>query len=70
MMLLPRRRAWIGPVNVDFRCMIIAFHFSVCGTMNFCRAIPEVQLEHCLVCLLANPSFLRYSTGRPHNLFV
>ena len=28
MMLLPRQRAWIGPVNVDLRCMIIALHFS------------------------------------------
>ena len=28
---------------------------------NFGRAIPGVQLEHCLVCLLANPPFLRYS---------
>ena len=28
---------------------------------NFCRNIPGVQLEHCLVSLLANPSFLRYS---------
>ena len=35
MMLLPRRRAWIGPVNVDFRCMIIALHFSGCGTIEF-----------------------------------
>ena len=34
-MLLPRRRAWIGPVNVDFRCMIIALHFSGCGTIEF-----------------------------------
>ena len=35
MMLLPRRRAWIGPVNVDLRCMIIALHFSGCGTIEF-----------------------------------
>ena len=34
-MLLPRRRAWIGPVNVDLRCMIIALHFSGCGTIEF-----------------------------------
>ena len=34
-MLLPRRRAWIGAVNVDFRCMIIALHFSGCGTIEF-----------------------------------
>ena len=34
-MLLPRRRAWIGPVNVDLHCMIIALHFSGCGTMKF-----------------------------------
>ena len=34
MMLLPRRRAWIGPVNVDLRCMIIALHFSGCGTIE------------------------------------
>ena len=54
-MLLPRRRAWIGPVNVDLRCMIIVLHFSGCGTIeflwvpsNFCRTIPGVQLEHCL----------------------
>ena len=68
MMLLPRRRAWIGPVNVDLRCMIIVLYFSGCGTIeflwvpsNFCRTIPGVQLEHCLVSLLANPLFLRYS---------
>ena len=29
---------------------------------NFCRTIPGVLLGHFLVCLLANPSFLRYST--------
>ena len=34
-MLLPRRRAWIGPENVDFRCMIIALHFSGCSTNKF-----------------------------------
>ena len=34
-MLLPRRRAWIGSVNVDLRCMIIALHFSGCGTIKF-----------------------------------
>ena len=28
---------------------------------NFCHNIPGVQLEHCLVCLLANTYFLRYS---------
>ena len=28
---------------------------------NFCRTIPGVQLEHCLVSVLANLSFLRYS---------
>ena len=35
MMLLPRRRAWIGPVNVDLRCMITALHFSGCCTIEF-----------------------------------
>ena len=35
MMLLPRRRAWIGQVNVDLCCMIIAIHFSGCGTIEF-----------------------------------
>ena len=35
MMLLPRRIAWIGPVNVDLRCTIIALHFSGCGTIEF-----------------------------------
>ena len=34
-MLLPRRRAWIGQVNVDLCCMIIAIHFSGCGTIEF-----------------------------------
>ena len=33
--LLPRRRAWMGPVKVDFRSMIIALHFHVCGTIRF-----------------------------------
>ena len=27
MMLLPKLRAWIRPVNVDFRWMTIALHF-------------------------------------------
>ena len=58
MMLLPRRRAWIGPVNVDLRCMIMLYIFLGVVPSNFCRTIPGVQLEHCL---LANPSFLRYS---------
>ena len=35
MVLLPRRRAYIAPVNVDFRCMIIALHFSGCSTNKF-----------------------------------
>ena len=61
MMLLPRRRAWIGPENVDLRCMIIVYIFLGVVPSNFCRTIPGVQLEHCLVSLLANPSFLRYS---------
>ena len=61
MMLLPGRRAWIGPVNVDLRCMIIALLFLGVVPSNFCRNIPGVQLEHCLVSLLGNPSFLRYS---------
>ena len=34
-MLLPRPRAWIGPINADFRCMIIALHFSRCSTNKF-----------------------------------
>ena len=57
-MLLPRRRAWIGQVNVDLCCMVIAIHFSGCGTIE---TIPGDQLEHCLESLLANSSFLRYS---------
>ena len=61
MMLLPRRRAWIGPVNVDFRCMIIALHFSGFGTIEFLLHHSWVQLEHCLVCMLENLSFLRCS---------
>ena len=61
MMLLPRRRAWIGPVNVDLRCMIMLYIFLGVVPSNFCRTIPGVQREHCLVSLSANPSFLRYS---------
>ena len=38
MMLLPRRRAWIGPVNVDLRCMIIVYIFLGVPS-NFCRTI-------------------------------
>ena len=35
LMLLPGRRAWIGPVNVDFRCMIIGLRFSGCSSNKF-----------------------------------
>ena len=52
---------WIGPVNVDLRCMIIVYIFLGVVPSNFCRTIPGVQLKHCLLSLLANPSFLRYS---------
>ena len=35
MILLPKRIAWIRPVNVDYRWIIIALHFSRCGTIKF-----------------------------------
>ena len=35
MILLPKRIAGIRPVNVDYRWIIIALHFSRCGTIKF-----------------------------------
>ena len=35
MMLLPKQRGCIGPVNVDFLWMTIALHLSGCGTIKF-----------------------------------
>ena len=34
-LLLPRRRAWIGPMSDDCRCTIIALHFSGCGIIRY-----------------------------------
>ena len=41
--------------------LLLLYIFLGVVPSNFCRTIPGVQLEHCLVSLLANPSFLRYS---------
>ena len=58
---MPRQRAWIGPVKLICAAWSLLYIYLGVVPSNFCRTIPGVQLEHCLVSLLANPSFLRYS---------
>ena len=41
--------------------LLLLYIFLGVVPSNFCRTIPGVQPEHCLVCLFANSSFLRYS---------
>ena len=68
MMLLPKRRAWIRPVNVDCRWIIIALHFSGCGTIKFlshhswssARTFSSVFVSKSIV------SAIQYIVGRLH----
>ena len=41
--------------------LLLLYIFLGVVPSNFCRTIPGVQTEHCLVCLFPNSSFLRYS---------
>ena len=61
MMLLPKRRAWIRPVNVDCRWIIIALHFFWVCNIKFVSHYFWSSARTLLVWLLANPSFMRYS---------
>ena len=68
MMLLPKRRAWIRPVNVGCRWIIIALHFSGCGTIKFlsqhswssARTLSSVFVSNSIV------STIQYIVGRLH----
>ena len=68
MMLLPKRRAWIRPVNVGCRWIIIALHFSGCGTIKFlshhfwisARTLSSMFVSKSIV------SAIQYIVGRLH----